>query len=213
MLRDLRQTNRANCLYSTFSDDQLRHCQISTTLYHFAATFIILYLASTPPSFLRDCYKPIFAPRWLPLRSILPICILFSSFLVLGNLSLTYNPVSFFQLAKILTVPTVVLFNYLLFRKTVSIGKLCAIGVACIGVAAATGASVQSNPLGACIGLLSFVCTALYQIYIGHMLLSPIDGQDVSASQLLMNQTFVSSGMLLCLVPFFDRVPVFGRSE
>jgi len=45
------------------------------------------------------------------------------------------------------------------------------------------------------------------------MLLSPIDGQDVSASQLLMNQTFVSSGMLLCLIPFFDRVPVFGESE
>jgi len=196
----------------TFSDDQLKHCQFSTTTYHFLTTFVLLYLASAPPGPMSGWYKPIFIVRWLPIRSILPICILFASFLVLGNFSLTYNSVSFFQLAKILTVPTVVLLNFVLFRKTISIAKMGAVGIACIGVAIATGASVSGNPLGTSIAVASFVCTALYQIYIGKTLGTPIDGQDVSAPQLLMNQTLVSSGMLVCLIPFFDQTPIFGKS-
>jgi len=195
----------------TFSDDQLKHCQFSTTTYHFLTTFVLLYLASSPPGPMTDWYKPIFAVRWLSVRSILPICILFASFLVLGNFSLTYNSVSFFQLAKILTVPTVVLLNFLLFRKTISLAKMGAVGIACIGVAIATGASVQGNLLGTSIAVASFVCTALYQIYIGKTLGTPINGKDVSAPQLLMNQTLVSSGMLVCLIPFFDRIPNFGK--
>lgn len=197
----------------TFSDDQLKHCQFSTTTYHFLTTFVLLYLASSPPGPIATWYKPIFAIRWLPIRSILPICILFASFLVLGNFSLTYNSVSFFQLAKILTVPTVVLLNFLLFRKTISLMKMCAVGVACIGVAVATGASVQGNMLGTSIAVASFVCTALYQIYIGKTLGTPIDGKDVSAPQLLMNQTLISSAMLVCLIPFFDRTPNFGMTS
>jgi len=196
----------------TFSDDQLKHCQFSTTTYHFLTTFVLLYLASAPPGLIANWYKPVFTIRWLPIRSILPICILFASFLVLGNFSLTYNSVSFFQLAKILTVPTVVLLNFVLFRKTISLAKMCAVGVACIGVAIATGASVQGNLLGTSIAVASFVCTALYQIYIGKTLGTPIDGKDVSAPQLLMNQTLISSGMLICLIPFFDRTPNFGKS-
>jgi len=195
----------------TFSDDQLKHCQFSTTTYHFLTTFVLLYLAASPPGLMANWYRPIFAIRWLPIRSILPICVLFASFLVLGNFSLTYNSVSFFQLAKILTVPTVVLLNFVLFGKAISLAKMGAVGIACIGVAIATGASVQGNLLGTSIAVASFVSTALYQIYIGKTLGSPIDGKDVSAPQLLMNQTLISSAMLVCLIPFFDRTPNFGQ--
>jgi solute carrier family 35 protein E3 len=124
---------------------------------------------------------------------------------------LTYNSVSFFQLAKILTVPTVVLLNYILFRKTISLQKLATVAVACLGVALATGASVQSNPVGTALAIAAFCSTAMYQIYIGKMLLAPIDGVEVSASQLLMNQTMVSSIMLICLIPFFDKRPEFSE--
>jgi len=197
-------------LHSTFSDVQLRHCQISTTTYHFATTFVLLFLSSHPAGPLLGHLKPVFTPRWLPIKSILPICILFAGFLVLGNLSLTYNSVSFFQLAKILTVPTVVLFNFILFRKTISLQRMCAVGVACLGVALATGASLQSNMFGTLISVASFCTTAMYQIYIGLRLSTPIDGVEVSAPQLLMNQTLLSSGMLICLIPFFDTIPQFG---
>jgi solute carrier family 35 protein E3 len=205
-------TTKLTAELRTFSDPQLRNCQISTTTYHFATTFILLYLSSTPPAILRDYYKPIFSPRWLPLRSVLPICILFASFLILGNLSLTYNSVSFFQLAKILTVPTVVLLNFVLFRKTISLQKLATVAIACLGVALATGANAKSNPLGTALAVAAFCSTAMYQIYIGKMLLAPIDGVEVNASQLLMNQTMVSSVMLVCLIPFFDRRPEFSKS-
>jgi len=190
---------------------------------------------------VRGYYQPLFLRRWLPIRSILPICLLFASFLVLvspilpspsttstprsatsplrltdalthaqGNLSLTFNTVSFYQLANILTVPTVVLFNFLLFRKTISLQKLAAVGIACLGVVIATGASVRANLLGTCLAVAAFCCTALYQISIGRMLAAPIDEVVVSAPQLLMNQTLVSSAMLLVLVPVFDTRPVLG---
>lgn len=173
--------------------------------------YIVLYLASTPPGPLKNLYEPVFKPRRLPILSILPICTLFAGFLLLQNLSLTFNPVSFYQLAKILTVPTVVLLSFLLFRKTISPLRIVAVAVACTGVGIATGASVQSNPLGAALATASFVCTAMYQIVIGRMLSNKIDDEDVSAPQLLMNQTAVSWGMLVVLVPLFDKVPDFSE--
>lgn len=75
-----------------------------------------------------------FERRWLPIRHMLPICVLFAGFLVLSNLSLSLNPVSFYQLAKILTVPTVVLFNLVLFKKVPPFYKFISVVVACIGV-------------------------------------------------------------------------------
>lgn len=164
----------------------------------------------------------------------MPICILFAAFLVLGNLSLTFNPVSFFQLAKILTVPTVVLFNFVLLRKTTPTAKCVAVGVACIGVgescrssggsnssrdrqliviiAMATGSSASSNLVGTAFAVASFCSTALYQITIGKMLSTPLDGEEVTAPQLLMNQTLLSSGLLVVLIPFFDTMPDWGGS-
>lgn len=43
------------------------------------------------------------------------------------------------------------------------------------------------------------------------MLHTPVNGVDVGAAQLLMNQTLLSSALLLCLVPFFDQLPDFCK--
>jgi hypothetical protein len=39
----------------------------------------------------------------------------FAGYVVLGNLSLTYNDVGFYQLVEVMTTPTVVLINFVLF--------------------------------------------------------------------------------------------------
>lgn len=139
-----------------------------------------------------------------------PICTLFTLFLILNNLSLTLNPTSFFQLAKILTVPSVILFNYLFFHKSVSRYKLGVVAVACVGVGLASGAGIRSNPLGTFVAILAFTSTALYQIWIGRMLDRKVEGMEIGAPVLLMNQTGVSMCVLACLVPFLDTLPNLG---
>jgi len=193
---------------SVFADTQLRNLQITTAAYHFLTTFVVLLIASKPIS--SDLYSPLFTARRLPLPVVAPICTLFTLFLILNNLSLTLNPTSFFQLAKILTVPSVILFNYLFFHKSVSRYKLGVVAVACVGVGLASGAGVRSNPLGTIVAILAFTSTALYQIWIGRMLDRKVEGVEIGAPVLLMNQTGVSMCVLVCLVPFLDTMPNFG---
>ena len=62
--------------------------------------------------------------------------------------------------------------------------------------------------MGAIIAIASFTVTALYQIWIGKMVV----GLDVSAPQLLLNQAMVSVPMLITIAPFFDAVPDLSKS-
>lgn len=195
------RTKRADDNHSTFTDPELRNCQVSFAIWHFLATFIVLYAVSLGP-------VPLFEPARIPIRGVLPVCVLFAAFLVLNNLSLTNNNVGFYQLAKIMTVPSVVFFNYVLFRRKVSRSKLLCVLAACLGVALANGVSAKSNPVGAVIAALSFCATALYQIWIGKTL----QDLNVSAPQLLLNQTLVSCILLAVFIPFFDTVPNFSTS-
>lgn len=198
--KESKETNRSKNNNRIFNDPQLRNCQVTSAIWHFLATFIVLYLASCWPFRLFPAVR-------LPVTQLLPICLLFASFLVFNNLSLTYNTVGFFQLAKIMTTPCVVLFNYILYKKQVSRNKLVSVLTACAGVALANGYSTEANLFGATFAILAFAITALYQIWIAISL----SDQDVSAPQLLMNQTPISVLMLLVLVPFMDTMPVFGN--
>lgn len=137
----------------------------------------------------------------------LPICGLFTFFLLFNNLSLTLNPVGFYQLAKILTTPALVGLDYAIFGKTISLTRLASVLLSCLGVALTNGASAKSNPLGAVIAVAAFVVTALYQIWIG----KSINDLGVSAVQLLLNQAPISALMLLPLVPFLDTMPDLSK--
>lgn len=188
---------------SIFSSPSLHHVQITTAVWHLFTTFLVLFLTSREPVNL-------FTPKHISIRRMLPICVLFASYLILGNLSLTYNPVSMYQLAKILTVPCVVLLSYVLFRTTVSQKKLWAVFAACVGVGLATANSPSSSIsfLGGAFAVASFTSTALYQIWIGKSLTD----QHVSPPQLLMNQAPLSMGMLLLLVPMMDTLPSLSKT-
>lgn len=164
-------------------------------------TFLILLAASTGP------YAVYKAVR-LPLLELIPICALFTLFLLLNNLSLTTNPVGFYQLAKILTTPALVVLDFVIFGKTITIFRLVAVLISCVGVALTNGATAWSNPLGAAIAIAAFVVTALYQIWIG----KKIKDLNVTGAQLLVNQSLVAIMMLLPLVPFFDTVPDLRES-
>lgn len=142
---------------------------------------------------------------FLPIKEVFAVAAFFAGFLILGNLSLTFNSVSFYQLAKILTTPTVAFLSYVILGKTITIPVLISIATLCIGVGLITSASIFSNVLGTCIAVAAFTVTALYQIWIGKKLTD----LKVSPPQLLLNQAPVACGLLLLLCGFIDRVPVF----
>ncbi|KAL6252987.1 hypothetical protein RBB50_000706 [Rhinocladiella similis] len=184
---------------TVFSDPQLRECQISVAIWHFTATTIVLYLSTCRPCHAFEAVR-------IPVRQVLPICIFFAGFLLLGNLSLALNDVDFYQLAKIMTTPTVVALNFVLFRKYISSSALAAVIASCAGVGLVTSKSFQTNLLGTLVATAAFTVTALYQVWIG----KKIEDLKVSPPQLLLNQAPVSVLLLLAVAPFVDTVPDFG---
>ncbi|KAK5046159.1 hypothetical protein LTR84_008616 [Exophiala bonariae] len=182
-----------------FSDPQLGKCQISIAIWHFTATSGLLYASTSHP------FRAFEAIR-VPIRQVLPICIFFAGFLLLGNLSLALNDVDFYQLAKIMTTPTVVALGYVLFRRTIPASALLAVVITCFGVALVTAKSFHTNTMGTIVAIAAFTVTALYQVWIG----KKIEELNVSPPQLLLNQAPVSVVLLLLVAPFVDTVPDFN---
>lgn len=184
----------------TFSDPQMHDAQVLFTIWHFTCTAIVLWISTRAPF---RAFKPV----RLPLRGVLPICVMFTAYVILGNLSLTYNSIGFYQLAKVMTTPCVVLVTFVLFRTTVTIYRILAILCICAGVIMTNGGSAQSNPFGAIIAVMAVTVTAFYQIWIG----KKIDDLDVTPQQLLMNQAPISAFLLLFIVPVMDKIPDFRK--
>lgn len=163
-------------------------------------TFFVLTLATLPPFRLFQRVR-------LPLLSILPLCILFNAFLILGNLSLQHNDVAFYTLARLLTCPTVVFLNLVLFRQTVTKRVLSSVIILTLGVMVANGKFGLAHPLGLGLAVAAFVVTALYQILIQRK----VGELGVSPPQLLFNQAPVAVILLLVIVPVFDKPPKLGK--
>ncbi|KAG9247550.1 triose-phosphate transporter family-domain-containing protein [Calycina marina] len=177
-------------------DPQLINMQISFAMWHFTCTTIVLYIASNSPFRL-------FIPVRLPFLQMIPLCSFFAGFLVLGNMSLAYNSVAFYQLAKIMTTPCVALLQYLFLKKSVSRPTICALVSLCIGVALTNSGAAGTTMLGALIAVAAFTVTAFYQVWIG----KKIKDFNVSSPQLLLNQAPLSVLLLAFLAPIFDTLP------
>lgn len=177
-----------------FNDPQLKSCQLMVVMWHFTATALALYISTKFRAFKAVRLNP-----W----DMLPVCAFFAGYVVLGNLSLTFNSIGFYQLSKVMTTPCVVLLNFLLFRKTVTRYMLASILITCFGVSLTIKGDTKTQTFGIIIAAMAFSSTALYQIWIG----KKIEDFAVSAPQLLLNQAPISVLLLVPFVPFFDKIP------
>ncbi|KAG2699545.1 hypothetical protein I3760_07G196200 [Carya illinoinensis] len=82
----------------------------------------------------------------------------------LANVSLKYNSVGFYQMSKIAVTPSIVLAEFILYKKRVSCSKVLALTVVSIGVAVATVTDLQFDLFGACIALAWIVPSAVNKI-------------------------------------------------
>ncbi|KAJ6863613.1 hypothetical protein NC652_040224 [Populus alba x Populus x berolinensis] len=124
----------------------------------------------------------------------------------LANVSLKYNSVGFYQMAKISVTPSIVLAEFIWFKKRVSFSKVVALTVVSIGVAVATVADLQFSLFGACVALAWIIPSAVNKI-----LWSTLQQQDNwTALALMWKTTPITLFFLASLIPFLDPPGVFS---
>ena len=183
---------------AVFKYPQFQDAPVTFTATHFLCTSLVLWVASHRPFSL-------FEPISISIAKILPLSIAFCAWVILNNLSLLYNPVSFYQLAKIMTVPCVVVLNFIVFKASIDLKTaLCLLSV-CFGVALTnTGeGAYKTTILGSTVAIAAFIATAVYQIWIQkkHRELR------VTSPQLLLCQAPLGVALLTLFVPYSDHLP------
>ncbi|KAK2431900.1 hypothetical protein P8452_44981 [Trifolium repens] len=118
----------------------------------------------------------------------------------LANTSLKYNSVGFYQMAKIAVTPTIVLAEFILFRKTISSKKFLALAAVSAGVAVATVSDLEFNLFGAIVAIIWIIPSAINKI-----LWSALQQQgNWTALALMWKTTPITIFFLGALMPWID---------
>ncbi|XP_078431994.1 nucleotide/sugar transporter family protein [Wolffia australiana] len=118
----------------------------------------------------------------------------------LANVSLKHNSVGFYQMAKISVTPTIVLAEFILFRKKVSTRKVFALAVVSVGVAIATVTDLEFNFFGACVALAWIIPSAVNKILWSSLQQS----ENWTALALMWKTAPVTVFFLVTLMPLLD---------
>jgi solute carrier family 35, member E3 len=159
---------------------------IFLTLCHFLTTWLGLAACSL---------LGVFTVRRLDWRAVLPLASLFCGFVVLTNLSLQHNSVGFYQLAKVMTTPTILLINRVRGSADDSMGAplLCSLAAVVVGVILASVTDVQLNLSGFVFAAAGVLVTSFYQIGIK----ARQRALDVNSMQLLFYQAPLASALIV----------------
>ncbi|GAB4838305.1 hypothetical protein Ancab_027835 [Ancistrocladus abbreviatus] len=140
--------------------------------------------------------------------SLLALGIVMSFSTGLANVSLKYNSVGFYQMAKIAVTPSIVVAEFILFRKRVSFQKVLALSVVSIGVAVATVTDLQFHFFGACVAVAWIIPSAVNKI-----LWSNLQQQENwTALALMWKTTPITLFFLVVLMPWLDPPGVLSFS-
>lgn len=135
-----------------------------------------------------------------PLASLVALGIIMSFSSGLANVSLKYNSVGFYQMAKIAVTPTIVLAEFVLFGKVISFQKALSLAVVSFGVAFATVTDLEFNLFGALVALAWIIPSSANKI-----LWSTLQQRDNwTALALMWRITPITVLSLLALMPCLD---------
>uniref|UniRef100_A0A1J3CP31 Putative membrane protein n=1 Tax=Noccaea caerulescens TaxID=107243 RepID=A0A1J3CP31_NOCCA len=118
----------------------------------------------------------------------------------LANVSLKYNSVGFYQMAKIAVTPSIVFAEFLWYRKRVSFIKVVALTVVSVGVAVATVTDLQFSLFGACVALAWIIPSATNKILWSNMQ----QRENWTALALMWKTTPITLLFLVSMIPFLD---------
>ena len=162
------------------------------TFIHFIATFLGLEICR---------WFGLFEFKRLSILKVFPLSLCFCGFVVLTNLSLVYNTVGFYQLAKMATTPVLVVMQWTIFGEHISLQTGLSLAVSCVGVTIGTVTDTTANFYGTLFALTALIVTALYQIMIGRKQKE----LDCDPYQLLYYQAPLSAMLLIPVIPLLDQ--------
>ncbi|GAB7363559.1 hypothetical protein MBLNU230_g3826t1 [Neophaeotheca triangularis] len=196
-----------------FSNPRLKHIQVTFAAFHFATTAALLYTLSRPNRL------NLFQPKPVDKLTILPLALAMILNVVLPNASLAYSSIQFYQVARVLLTPCVVVLNYLISRAVIPLQAALTLLPVCVGVAVvsyfdtapatAEGAATKTTtPLGVFFALSGVLASSVYTVWIAkyHKSLA------CTSMQLLLNQAPVSVLVMLYVIPFADDVTVWSET-
>lgn len=170
---------------------------VTMTMYHFLMTFTGLLVCR---------FFNMFQVKTLPIIKMLPLAVTFCGFVVFTNLSLGHNTVGTYQIIKTLTMPTIMVIQYLWYNKTFSFKIKLTLVPLTLGVYLTTCFDIRFNALGTAYALIGVLVTSLYQVWVGEKQKE----FQVNSMQLLFYQAPLSALLLLFVVPIVEPPWVDG---
>lgn len=168
---------------------------VALSLIHYATSWFLMavfnalsLLPASPPS------------KSTPYSSLFVLGAVMSLSTGLANISLKHNSVGFYQMAKIAVTPTIVLAEFMLFRKKVSFQKVITLAVVSIGVSVATVTDLEFNFFGACVALAWIVPSAVNKILWSNMQ----QKGNWTALALMWKTTPITIFFFMALMPLLD---------
>eukprot|EP00884_Botryococcus_braunii_P012748 jgi/Botrbrau1/21474/Bobra.0216s0082.1 len=184
---------------------------MSTFGFHFIYALTLIHTMFTLIGMHLFRQMGIYEVKRLPKAAIIPLAGAYVGYIVLNNLNLQMNTVSFYQITKIAVAPAVLVSEAVFFGKTATRKVVASILVVCAGVGVSTVSDTDlgSNYLGWAVGAGAVAATAAYQIWAG------TKQKELSAGsmQLLEQYAPIAAFMLAVLVPicepmgWTDRAP------
>ncbi|KAK4535733.1 hypothetical protein CDCA_CDCA06G1758 [Cyanidium caldarium] len=169
------------------------HFGTTLTLFHFLCTAALLALCAHG---LR-----LFSVKPCDLRKVAKLAAGGAGFVVLTNLSLQHNSVGFYQVMKVMTTPTIVFLEAVIYHKHLENDLKLALAPVCLGVIITTVTDFRLNLPGTLIAMAGVVVTSFYQIWSGTLQRS----LNLSALELQYYASPLSALFLVPCVPLFDN--------
>lgn len=173
------------------------HFRFATTLtcFHLLCTFLLLLVTAKLGGFE---VKP------LPFHRVWKLAGVTMGFICLTNLSLQHNSVGFYQVMKVMTTPTVVVIEALLYQKYLETQLKIALLPVCLGVIITTVTDFRLNGVGAAYAIAGVIVTSFYQIWSGTLQKS----LECNALQLQLYVAPLAAISILPFIPIFDNYSV-----
>lgn len=173
---------------------------MATYGFSFATTLTGLHFTATTIMTLVLRWLGYIQPSHLPLPDLLRF-VLFANFSIVGmNVSLMWNSVGFYQIAKLSMIPVSCLLEIVLDKVRYSRDTKLSIGLVLVGVGVCTVTDVSVNTKGFIAALVAVWSTSLQQYYVHHLQKK----YSLSSFNLLGHTAPVQAGSLLLLGPFVD---------
>ncbi|KAB0795488.1 hypothetical protein PPYR_12327 [Photinus pyralis] len=163
---------------------------ISLTMVHFIATFCSLCV----------CEKlNFFNVKSVNVHQLVTLSLCFCGFVVFTNLSLEYNSVGAFQVAKVMTTPGVMIIQSFRGKQFSHSVKFATVPIV-VGVILCFSYDIRFNTVGTVFATLGVIVTSFYQVLVN----SKQAEMQLNSMQLLFYQAPLSAFLLCLCIPFLE---------